>query len=83
MNSLWDIRIFLGLVPKESPCIILLYRDNLKIIYTLKFEDLFSAITEECFGFYHLWLMNAGKYTCLRSQCFFPILLNHFISVIM
>ena len=21
MNSLWDIRIFLGLVPKESPCI--------------------------------------------------------------
>jgi hypothetical protein len=22
MNSLWDIRIFLGLVPKESPCII-------------------------------------------------------------
>ena len=20
MNSLWDIRIFLGLVPKESPC---------------------------------------------------------------
>ena len=23
MNSLWDIRIFLGLVPKESPCTIL------------------------------------------------------------
>jgi hypothetical protein len=22
MNSLWDIRIFLGLVPKESPCTI-------------------------------------------------------------
>jgi hypothetical protein len=22
MNSLWYIRIFLGLVPKESPCII-------------------------------------------------------------
>jgi hypothetical protein len=22
MNSLWDIRIFLGLVPKESLCII-------------------------------------------------------------
>jgi hypothetical protein len=22
MNSLWDIRIFLGLVPKESPCIL-------------------------------------------------------------
>jgi hypothetical protein len=21
MNSLWDIRIFLGLAPKESPCI--------------------------------------------------------------
>ena len=21
MNSLWDIRIFLGLVPKESPCV--------------------------------------------------------------
>jgi hypothetical protein len=20
MNGLWDIRIFLGLVPKESPC---------------------------------------------------------------
>ena len=32
MNSLWDIRIFLGLVPKESPCIyiyihIYIYRD--------------------------------------------------------
>jgi hypothetical protein len=26
MNSLWDIRTFLGLVPKESFCIIL-YRD--------------------------------------------------------
>ena len=25
LNSLWDIRIFLGLVPKESPCIIILY----------------------------------------------------------
>jgi hypothetical protein len=22
MNSLWDIRIFLGLVPKESPCML-------------------------------------------------------------
>jgi hypothetical protein len=30
MNSLWDIRIFLGLVPKESPCI----RDsNILIMY--------------------------------------------------
>jgi hypothetical protein len=26
MNSLWDIRIFLGLVPKKSPCIILRIR---------------------------------------------------------
>ena len=25
MNSLWDIRIFLGLVPKESPCILYLH----------------------------------------------------------
>jgi hypothetical protein len=24
MNSLWDIRIFLGLVPKESPCIMII-----------------------------------------------------------
>ena len=28
MNSLWDIRIFLGLVPKESPCITTAYCDN-------------------------------------------------------
>ena len=26
MNSLWDIRIFLGLVPKESPCISVVYK---------------------------------------------------------
>jgi hypothetical protein len=25
INSLWDIRIFLGLVPKESPCIFIYY----------------------------------------------------------
>ena len=28
MNSLWDIRIFLDLVPKESPCIISNDTDN-------------------------------------------------------
>jgi hypothetical protein len=31
MNSLWDIHIFLGLVPKESPCITLLW-ENLEDI---------------------------------------------------
>jgi hypothetical protein len=30
MNSLWDIRIFLGLVPKESPCIMKLYKQLTK-----------------------------------------------------
>ena len=44
MNSLWDIRIFLCLVPKESPCIIHIHfwvfqvdsvpiRDHLKVFY--------------------------------------------------
>ena len=28
MNSLWDIRISLGLVPKESPCISLVYHER-------------------------------------------------------
>jgi hypothetical protein len=31
MNSLWDIRIFLGLVPKESLCITMHGEKNKKI----------------------------------------------------
>jgi hypothetical protein len=47
MNSLWDTRIFLGLVPKESLCI----KSNETIKYTFVFhirsglqEDLVSSI---------------------------------------
>ena len=31
MNSLWDTRIFLGLVPKESPCININININMNI----------------------------------------------------
>jgi hypothetical protein len=36
MNSLWDIRIFLGLVPKESPCISSLFKIFLFIFFQLQ-----------------------------------------------
>jgi hypothetical protein len=36
MNSLLDIRIFLGLVPKESPCTIIYNQIQYKIKHTLK-----------------------------------------------
>ena len=32
MNSLWDIRIFLGLVPKETHCI--KYTDIIKCVWS-------------------------------------------------
>jgi hypothetical protein len=39
MNSLWDIRIFLGLVPKESPCIMRLINGYSRLIsYSLPFS---------------------------------------------
>ena len=36
MNSLWDIRIFLGLVPKESPCIRISIRKVMYKIWSIK-----------------------------------------------
>jgi hypothetical protein len=41
MNSLWDIRIFLGLVPKESLCI------WLQTVNSLEFAVIRSAFGQE------------------------------------
>jgi hypothetical protein len=41
MNSIWDIRIFLGLVPKESPCII--HVTNQDSPHIEKYEHLFCT----------------------------------------
>ena len=51
MNSLWDIRIFLGLVPKESPCRSLLKQlDILPVPRQYIFSRLsFSIINQEIF----------------------------------
>jgi hypothetical protein len=55
MNSLWDIRIFLGLVPKESPCIRL---------HLAKFSRTFDVVS----GLARHWNMrrrNVGKPSCV------------------
>ena len=48
MNSLWDIRIFLGLVPKESPCIRLygVYRFNSAVLGSTKERVLYCDETQ-------------------------------------
>jgi hypothetical protein len=47
MNSLWDIRVFLGLVPKESPCITMHGPMNVKWFCSFSFNVYsFKQLTE-------------------------------------
>jgi hypothetical protein len=51
MNSLWDIRIFLGLVQKESPC----SKNQLDVL-----------ISQICFGI-ELYMFRTGLLSIIRS----------------
>jgi hypothetical protein len=53
MNSLWDIRIFLGLVPKESPC---MYRVCGQEYSVLQFGVSFERCTTRSNKLY--WMQN-------------------------
>ena len=64
MNSVWDIRIFLGLVTKESPCTIWdmsegseKNHENLQSVYTLfdaEIQTIHLCITGKSFFLRHI-----------------------------
>ena len=48
MNSLWDIRIFLGLVPKESPCTYNLIMRRVSVTITAVYKQYVVNILSVC-----------------------------------
>ena len=92
MNSLWDIRIFLGLVPKESHCI-----SGLHVVFeTEVFVNFFVYIPALCYEsthvisvglilgmtcivfplFYSCFLSCGNAYITSTLLCFIPLLLD-------
>ena len=48
MNSLWDIRIFLGLVPKESLCINIQKKIATNICYSASCYRVYKVVSRTC-----------------------------------
>ena len=70
MNSLWDIRIFLGLVPKESHCICKYICNH--FICTHPLFILFSYL-------YPSYILQFSSYSFYA--CFLPTFIVHFLAV--
>jgi hypothetical protein len=66
MNSLWDIRIFLGLVPKESPCIVRIETElcALTVCFKLTYFQTYLDINAEIL--FAITITNTSK---LKSIC--------------